>query len=86
MPVAVELNGLLPGRGPGRGACRWPGAGGAVGRGPAAAGRGTEGRCDSPGPAADGPASDGPADGPAADGSWAGAGRDSVGGTCGPTL
>ncbi len=34
MPVAVELNGLLPGRGPGRGACRWPGA---DGRGPAAA-------------------------------------------------
>ncbi len=34
MPVAVELNGLLPGRGPGRGACRWPGA---EGRGPAAA-------------------------------------------------
>jgi hypothetical protein len=34
MPVAVELNGLLPGRGPGRGACRWPGA---AGRGPAAA-------------------------------------------------
>jgi hypothetical protein len=40
MPVAVELNGLLPGRGPGRGACRCPGAGGAVGRGAAdAAGR-----------------------------------------------
>ncbi len=37
MPVAVELNGLLPGRGPGRGACRWPGA---AGRGPGAAGRG----------------------------------------------
>jgi len=37
MPVAVELNGLLPGRGPGRGACRWPGAAGAAGRGPAAA-------------------------------------------------
>jgi hypothetical protein len=28
IPVAVELNGLLPGRGPGRGACRWPGAAG----------------------------------------------------------
>ncbi len=41
MPVAVELNGLLPGRGPGRGACRWPGA---AGRGPAAAGRGVAGR------------------------------------------
>jgi len=37
MPVAVELNGLLPGRGPGRGTCRWPGAGGALGRGPAEA-------------------------------------------------
>ena len=41
MPVAVELNGLLPGRGPGRGPGRWPGA---AGRGPEAAGRGAAGR------------------------------------------
>jgi|HubBroStandDraft_2_1064218.scaffolds.fasta_scaffold01581_2 hypothetical protein len=42
MPVAVELNGLLPGRGPGRGPGRWPGA---AGRGPAAAaGRSGAGR------------------------------------------
>jgi hypothetical protein len=45
MPVAVELNGLLPGRGPGRGPGRWPGpdwAGlaGADGRGACAAGLG----------------------------------------------
>jgi hypothetical protein len=39
MPVAVELKGLLPGRGPGRGPGRWPGA---DVRGPAAAaGRGS---------------------------------------------
>ncbi len=43
MPVAVELNGLLPGLGPGRGAPRWPPCG-AVGRGPATAGRGAAGR------------------------------------------
>jgi hypothetical protein len=43
MPVAVELNGLLPGRGPGRGPGRWPPCG-AVGRGPEAAGRGVAGR------------------------------------------
>jgi hypothetical protein len=35
IPVAVELNGLLPGRGPGRGTCRWPGADGEPGRGAA---------------------------------------------------
>ena len=40
MPVAVELNGLLPGRGPGRGA---------PGRGPGAAGLGAPGR-GAPGP------------------------------------
>ena len=40
MPVAVELNGLLPGRGPGRGA---------PGRGPGAPGRGAAGR-GAPGP------------------------------------
>ncbi len=55
MPVAVELNGLLPGRGPGRGA---PGRGapgrGAPGRGalapgaPAPAGRGAAGRAPAP--------------------------------------
>ena len=73
MPVAVELKGLLPGRGPGRGAWRWPGAGGAEGRGPAAAGRGDGWRVETPGS---------PADGSSADG----AGLDSVGGTCGPTL
>ena len=42
MPVAVELNGLLPGRGPGRGP-RWPGApglGAPPGRGAPEAGRG----------------------------------------------
>jgi hypothetical protein len=41
MPVAVELNGLLPGRGPGRGAGRGPGE---AGRGPAAIGRGASWR------------------------------------------
>ena len=35
MPVAVELNGLLPGRGPGRGPAAWRGRG--AGRGPGAA-------------------------------------------------
>jgi len=40
MPVAVELNGLLPGRGPGRGA---------PGRGPGAPGLGAPGR-GAPGP------------------------------------
>jgi hypothetical protein len=41
MPVAVELKGLLPGRGPGRGPGRWPGP---PGRGPAEPGRGAAGR------------------------------------------
>jgi hypothetical protein len=77
MPVAVELKGLLPGRGPGRGEWRWPGDGGAEGRGPAAVGRDAGGCVDTPGS---------PADGSPAYGSAAGAGLDSVGGTCGPTL
>jgi len=59
MPVAVELKGLLPGRGPGRGPGRWPGAVGVPGRAPAAAGRGTDGR--GPGAGSRVPASAGPA-------------------------
>jgi hypothetical protein len=43
MPVAVELKGLLPGRGPGRGADRWPGVVGAPDRAPAPPGRGADG-------------------------------------------
>jgi hypothetical protein len=73
IPVAVELNGLLPGRGPGLGACRCPGEGGADGRGPAAAGRGVAGLAASP-----------PADGPG----WVCSGRGPLGrgwagGACG---
>jgi hypothetical protein len=52
MPVAVELKGLLPGRGPGRGPGRWPGADGlgpaAAGRWPPVGGACGDGRCGSP--------------------------------------
>jgi hypothetical protein len=43
MPVAVELKGLLPGRGPGLGTDRWP-PGEPPGRGVPEAGRGGAGR------------------------------------------
>ena len=59
MPVAVELKGLLPGRGPGRGPDRWPGVVGAPGRAPAEPGRGTDGR--GPGAGSRVPGSAGPA-------------------------
>ena len=72
IPVAVELNGLLPGRGPGRGACRCPGDGGADGRGPAAAGRGAAGLGASP-----------PADGAGGSVLAVTAGPGWAGGTCG---
>jgi hypothetical protein len=81
MPVAVELNGLLPGRGPGRGACRCPGAGGAVGRGAAdAAGRSAVGMVSAGGTC-------GPTPGSCGNGTVTGAagGRCAAGGSGGST-